>query len=229
MKARDKQPVDFSSPILKSKKSKRAVLICMLARSLLPPLFTLYVASDPITTQYYFSLSLTFSHTGNSSEACLSIVHLPFCINTQTGDTRDADGTTGNAITGNYVLADGQEGNLYHGPFPTPKTGSTIPEATATRGGTGIIATTARGILDETESATAADVNEQVATDAPTATNIPNTSITDGSGARTGGSGVNTGGEIVPGGAGRAGLGMGIGMWIMVTMLGASVFGAFLL
>ena len=30
-----------------------------------------------------------------------------------------ADGTTGNFLTGEYTLADGRVGNMYHGPYPT--------------------------------------------------------------------------------------------------------------
>jgi hypothetical protein len=30
-----------------------------------------------------------------------------------------ADGTTGNFVTGAYTLADGRQGNMYHGPYPT--------------------------------------------------------------------------------------------------------------
>ena len=96
-------------------------------------------------------------------------MNLPFCIDTQTGDFHDTDQTTGNAITGNYLLADGRKGNLYYGPFPMPpQEGSTIPEATATtiRGEIGIIPTTARrGIWEKTKSASVSNsIEEEAAT-----------------------------------------------------------------
>lgn len=39
---------------------------------------------------------------------------------TRTEIFRTALGTTGSAATGDYQLADGRQGNLYHGPYPKP-------------------------------------------------------------------------------------------------------------
>lgn len=162
-------------------------------------------------------------NTGSSSEDCFSLANQPFCVNTRTGNFHDAELTTGNAYTGNYVLADGREGNLYFGPFPVPQDSSTNPglAVTVTKGGMFVI---------PTPSANNAEKTEQQPIDAPTvvknfptqATDTPKTAMTDGSG-------ETTDGVTVPGGAGRAELGWGVGMWIMVTMLSASMVGAFML
>ena len=168
----------------------------------------------PIATQEYFSSYLTCSYAGNSSEACLSLLSIPFCINTQTGKFHNADLTTGNGFTGDYVLADGREGNLYYGPFPTPDGSSTGPQATVTVNDSANF-----GI-----ATAATDINDQKATGAPI--NVPTKSVTDGSGGSSGGSGVTTDAGKVPGGAGRAELGLRMGMWIVVTMFGSSILGA---
>lgn len=94
------------------------------------------------------------------------------------------------------------------------------PEATITKGGIFGIATA-----------------QQEATDAPTVaisfltqpTNAPAKSMSDGSGATTGGSGVKTDAAAVPGGAGRAELRLGMGMWIVVMIFSASIAGALVL
>lgn len=162
-----------------------------------------------IATHEEFSSYLTCSCIGNSSEACLSLSNIPFCINTSTGNFHNADLTTGNGFTGEYVLADGREGNLYYGPFPTPEGSSTGPQATVTVKKGGI-------------------ANDQKATGTPTAAiNGPTKSVMDASGGTSGGSGVMTDEVKVPGGAGRAELGLRMGMSMMVTMFGSSIFGAF--
>ena len=118
------------------------------------------------------------------------------------------------------MLADGREGNLYFGPFPMPEDSSTVPQAT--------VAVKNGGIFGITTAAT--DVNGQKATAAPTVViNAPTKSVTDGSRGTTGGSGVTTDVVKVPGGAGRAEVGLGMGMWIMVTVFGPSILGTFVL
>ena len=106
-----------------------------------------------------------------------------------------------------------------------PGDSSTVPQAAVTVKNGGIF-----GI-----ATAATDVNEQKATAAPTvainvptqAINAPTKSVTDGSVGKTGGSGVTTDAVKVPGGAGRAELGLGMGMWIMVTVFGSSILGTF--
>lgn len=57
-----------------------------------------------------------------ATEMCFSLAGAPFCYDVATGDFHDGAGTTGNAISGDYTLADGRMGNLYTGPYPTPTT-----------------------------------------------------------------------------------------------------------
>lgn len=49
---------------------------------------------------------------------CFSLANTPFCLDVTNGDFHDGVGTTGNALTGAYTLADGRKGNLYTGPYP---------------------------------------------------------------------------------------------------------------
>lgn len=171
----------------------------------------------------YLTVSLTFSNLGSSSEACLSLANIRFFINTQTGNFHDADLTIGNGLTSDYVLADGREGDLYFGPFPIPKQSSAVPQATVT--------VTKGRIFGIAKAAT--DVNEQRATDAPSvainfptrAMNAPTKSGTDGSEAAAGGSRVTTDPVIVPGGAGRVKLRLGVDMWIVISMFDVSILG----
>lgn len=60
------------------------------------------------------------SVTCSTSETCLSVQKVPFCLDMVTGAFHDGTGTTGNALTGDYVLGDGRKGNLYNGPHPLP-------------------------------------------------------------------------------------------------------------
>lgn len=116
------------------------------------------------------------------------------------------------------MLADGRKGNLYFGPFPTPEDPSAGSRATVTAANGGIF-----GI-----ATAATNGNDQKATGAPNvAINAPTKSVTDGSGVTSGGSGVTTDAVNVPGGAGRAELGSGMGMWIMVPIFGANMLGFF--
>lgn len=50
------------------------------------------------------------------------------CAGNSTHTFHAADGTTGNFLTGEYTLADGRQGNMYHGPYPT----NTIAAAAST-------------------------------------------------------------------------------------------------
>ncbi|KAE9370880.1 hypothetical protein N431DRAFT_442660 [Stipitochalara longipes BDJ] len=54
-----------------------------------------------------------------STEECLSFKGDPFCYDKTAHTFHAADGTTGNFLTGEYTLADGRIGNMYHGPYPT--------------------------------------------------------------------------------------------------------------
>ncbi|PMD25904.1 hypothetical protein NA56DRAFT_685743 [Hyaloscypha hepaticicola] len=54
-----------------------------------------------------------------ASEECLSFKGDAFCYNKSAHTFHAGDGTTGNFLTGEYTLADGRVGNMYHGPYPT--------------------------------------------------------------------------------------------------------------
>lgn len=58
-------------------------------------------------------------NSGTAAETCAGAETSLFCVNTQTGYFH-AIGLTGNLITGDIELADGQKGNLFTGPIPTP-------------------------------------------------------------------------------------------------------------
>ncbi|PMD46714.1 hypothetical protein L207DRAFT_629218 [Hyaloscypha variabilis F] len=68
-----------------------------------------------------------------STEECLSFKGDPFCYNKAAHTFHAADGTTGNFLTGEYTLADGRVGNMYHGPYPT----NTIAVAAVTQTASG--------------------------------------------------------------------------------------------
>ena len=91
-----------------------------------------------------------------SGETCASLSGVPFCCVMDTGYFHDSAGTTGNIITGDYVLADGRRGNLFLGPHPAPsgsETGAAVAATTpATSAGTaaGTAARTAAGTAAET-------------------------------------------------------------------------------
>jgi hypothetical protein len=53
----------------------------------------------------------------SATETCLTVQSTPFCLDVPTGDFHDGVGTTGNAFTGDYTLADERKGNLYNGPI----------------------------------------------------------------------------------------------------------------
>ncbi|KAK4125357.1 hypothetical protein N657DRAFT_633195 [Parathielavia appendiculata] len=81
----------------------------------------------------------------SATEACLSISSTPFCLDIISGDFHDGVGTTGNALSGDYTLADGRKGNLYKGPYPQVTVGaanaattvaSSASHASETAGGT---------------------------------------------------------------------------------------------
>ncbi len=55
-----------------------------------------------------------------TAEVCASADDAIFCYNENTGDFHDTEGTYGNLITGDYVLADGRRGNLYSSSAPGP-------------------------------------------------------------------------------------------------------------
>lgn len=71
-------------------------------------------------------------------ESCDSVQGVPFCYNTLTAKWHAADGTAGNAITGDYALLDGQVGNLYDGPLPVPHDGSSAKIITPVSQETGV-------------------------------------------------------------------------------------------
>ncbi|KAM7201099.1 hypothetical protein V8F33_003511 [Rhypophila sp. PSN 637] len=76
--------------------------------------------------------------TCSVSETCLSVQKAPFCLDIISGAFHDSTGTTGNALTGDYVLGDGRKGNLYNGPHPLPSGASnaqTTPTPTGSGGG----------------------------------------------------------------------------------------------
>ncbi|KAH6854677.1 hypothetical protein B0I37DRAFT_336712 [Chaetomium sp. MPI-CAGE-AT-0009] len=56
----------------------------------------------------------------SATEMCFSVQNSPFCLDVNNGDFHDGQGTTGNALTGDYTLGDGRKGNLYNGPNPQP-------------------------------------------------------------------------------------------------------------
>lgn len=81
----------------------------------------------------------------SATEMCLSLSNTPFCLDMTNGDFHDGLGSTGNALTGDYTLADGRKGNLYKGPYPqvtvaaanaatTAGSGSSSPATTAGSG-----------------------------------------------------------------------------------------------
>ncbi|KAK3303012.1 uncharacterized protein B0T15DRAFT_504291 [Chaetomium strumarium] len=73
------------------------------------------------------------SVTCAATEMCLSIQKYPFCLDLTNGDFHDGTGITGNALSGDYTLADGRKGNLYNGPYPQPTGagGASAPATTA--------------------------------------------------------------------------------------------------
>lgn len=71
----------------------------------------------------------------DATEMCLSLQGAPFCYDVATGDFHDGQGTVGNAVSGDYTLADGRRGNLYAGPHPTPTNAG--PAAATTTDGDG--------------------------------------------------------------------------------------------
>jgi hypothetical protein len=71
------------------------------------------------------------SVTCSATEMCLSVEKYPFCLDLTSGDFHDGTGITGNALSGDYTLADGRKGNLYNGPYPQP-TGAGSADAPAT-------------------------------------------------------------------------------------------------
>ncbi|KAK5659500.1 hypothetical protein OQA88_701 [Cercophora sp. LCS_1] len=79
------------------------------------------------------------------TEMCLSIQKVPFCLDITTGGFHDGDGTTGNALTGDYTLADGRKGNMYNGPHPLPSGSSTEAAATTAAAGAGATNTPGAG------------------------------------------------------------------------------------
>ncbi|KAK1756622.1 hypothetical protein QBC47DRAFT_460389 [Echria macrotheca] len=73
----------------------------------------------------------------SSSEMCFSIQAVPFCLDITTGAFHDGDGTSGNALSGDYTLADGRKGNLYNGPHPLPSGQASVAATTAAGAGAG--------------------------------------------------------------------------------------------
>lgn len=69
----------------------------------------------------------------SATEMCFSVQNSPFCLDITNGDFHDGQGTTGNALTGDYTLGDGRKGNLYNGPYPQPTAaGNADAKATST-------------------------------------------------------------------------------------------------
>lgn len=61
----------------------------------------------------------------------MSLVNEPFCVNVLTGDYR-VDGESGNLVTGDFTLEDGQTGNIYDGTGPTPSSAGAISTSSGT-------------------------------------------------------------------------------------------------
>ncbi|KAK3385734.1 hypothetical protein B0H63DRAFT_523052 [Podospora didyma] len=85
----------------------------------------------------------------SATEMCMSVEKAPFCLDYVTGAFHDGTGTKGNAVSGDYTLADGRKGNLFNGPYPLPS-GMSAGAATATpAGGAG----GANGVASKTTAA----------------------------------------------------------------------------
>jgi hypothetical protein len=69
----------------------------------------------------------------SATEMCFSLANTPFYLDVTNSDFNDGVGTTGNALTGDYVLADGRKGNQYTGPYPQVTVG--VAEAVTTGAG----------------------------------------------------------------------------------------------
>jgi hypothetical protein len=66
----------------------------------------------------------------SATEACLSVQSIPFCLDMMTGYFHDGTGITGDALSGDYTLADGRTGNMYTGPNPQATGGASSAAAT---------------------------------------------------------------------------------------------------
>ena len=129
-----------------------------------------------------------------SGETCASLSGVPFCCVMDTGYFHDSAGTTGNLITGDYVLADGRRGNLFLGPHPEPsgsETGAAVAATTpttSTQTAAGTIAGTAAGTAAENASPTtaatrgAAETGTGAATAGATAAETSSATPTTGAG-----------------------------------------------
>lgn len=83
-------------------------------------------SSFPLDCQTNPNFSSSLPGTG--TEICYSLTDVPFCCDILTGYFHSSS-TEGNIYTGDYTLNDGQEGNLFRGPYPTPTSAATSKTA----------------------------------------------------------------------------------------------------
>ncbi len=189
---------------------------------------------------------------GTASETCF-FVEFPLCVHSGTADFRNSFGATGNLKTGDFRIPDGQTGNLYTGPVPTPTGGYKNSRPTPTDDDAGATVTIPASLETETPTVTedkdtiekptgAADDTEtptRTVDTIPTATGAADDGETpigaagdtktptdeEGTPLRS----TRTGSPSAPSDAvfvGRAGKsGLGMGMWIVGTMLVANFLG----
>jgi hypothetical protein len=144
-----------------------------------------------------------------ATEMCFSLANTPFCLDVTNGDFHDGVGTTGNALTGDYVLADGRKGNLYKGPYPQVTAGD--GEAATTTGAG------SAGGASETGSPAAGTgtTGDGAAASTPTATGAGASKPSATGGSATGGS------AATPSKNAAAGMAGGVGVGGAMALLGA--------